>query len=97
MSTYHIGVQRPATRRDIEQRIELAVEAIEEHNPDALLAFAEHLIEEGLLGCGIEEVDLSLSVEQLVKQYAATTDGRAEAKAWAQQLAEHQAQDGFAA
>ncbi|MCL7941183.1 hypothetical protein M8009_12895 [Halomonas sp. ATCH28] len=97
MNSYTIGMSRPATRRDITERAEAAIEAVEERNPEALLAFAEHAIDEGLLGYGIEELSLGLTVEQLVRQYASTTDGKAEVRAWARQLAEAQCEDGIAA
>jgi len=98
MSTdYTVGVLRRATHRDIEQRTELAIEAIEERNEDALLAFAEHLLEEGLLGCGLEELTLDMTVKQLVSEYAATTDGQAEVMAWARELSEEQCEHGIAA
>lgn len=94
---YTIGVSRRATRRDIEERTESAIEAIDDHNFEALLAFAEHLLEEGLLGCGLEELTLDMTVKQLVTEYAATADGKAEVKAWARGLAEEQCEHGIAA
>ena len=97
MSDYTIGVSRRATHRDIEERTEAAIEAIDDHNPEALLAFAEHLLEEGLLGMGIEEMTLDMTVKQLVTEYAATTDGQAEVRAWARELAEEQCEHGIAA
>ena len=97
MTTYHIGVLRPATHRDIEQRTELAIEAIEERNEDAMLAFAEHLIDQGLLAAGVEELTLTTTVQDMVAAYATTNDGRREVRAWARQLAEDQCEDGIAA
>lgn len=72
-------------------------DAVLDGDNDAQLAFAEHLIEEGLLGCGIEELTLGLTVGHLVEQYAATKDGTAELKAWARGLAEEQCEEGLAA
>ncbi len=97
MIDYAIGVSRRATHRDITERTEAAIEAIEEHSPEALTAFAEHLLEEGLLGMGIEELTLDMTVKQLVTEYAATTDGKAEVRAWARGLAEEQCEHGIAA
>ena len=97
MTTYHIGVLRPATHRDIQQRTELAIEAIEERNEDALLSFAEHLIDQGLLASGVEELTLATTVQDMVTAYAATKDGQREVRAWAKGLAEEQCEDGIAA
>lgn len=97
MNNYHIGVSRPATHRDIEQRTEAAIEAIDDRNPEALLSLAEHLIEQGLLASGIEELTLECSVKDMVIAYAETTDGKAEVRAWAKGLAEAQCEDGIAA
>lgn len=97
MIDHAIGVSRRATHRDITQRTEAAIEAVTDNNPEALLAFAEHLLEEGLLGYGLEELTLDMTVKQLVIEYAATTDGKAEVRAWARGLAEEQCEQGIAA
>lgn len=97
MNDYRVGVLRPATHRDIEQRTELAIEAIEERSEDAMLAFAEHLIDQGLLASGVEELTLETSIKDMVIAYASTNDGRREVRAWARQLAEGQCEGGIAA
>lgn len=97
MNDYRVGVLRRATHRDIQQRTELAIEAIEERNEDAMLAFAEHLIDQGLLAAGVEELTLATTVQQMVIAYASTKDGQREVGAWARQLAEDQCEGGIAA
>ncbi len=94
---YTVGVHRRATGRDIEKHTEASVEAVEGRNPEAQLAFAEHLIDQGLLGYGLEELTLELSLREMVARYAETKDGQAELRAWAQALAEEQLEAGIAA
>lgn len=97
MNSYRVGVLRRDTHRDIQQRTELAIEAIEERNEDALLSFAEHLIDQGLLASGVEELTLATTVQGMVTAYAETPDGKREVRAWARQLAEDQCEGGIAA
>lgn len=75
-------------RHALTSRAERAVDAVLDGNPDAVLSFAEHLIEEGLLGCGVEEFSLALTVAQMTERYTRTTDGTAELKAWAMAVAD---------
>ncbi|WP_299231655.1 hypothetical protein [uncultured Halomonas sp.] len=97
MNSYTIGVQRRATQRDIEKLTELAVEAIEERNEDALLSFAEHLIDQGLLASGVDELSLETSVKEMVIAYTETRDGNFEVNRWAAELAREQCENGLAA
>ncbi|MDR5867967.1 hypothetical protein [Halomonas koreensis] len=79
-------------RRALSPAAQRHYDAVMDGDNDAQLAFAEHLIEEGLLGCGIEELRLGLTVGHLVERYAATKDGTAELKAWSIAVAdEHDA------
>jgi len=89
---------RPATPSDIERRTERAIEAVEDGNENALLAFAEHLAEEGELG-NVADLGLDMTVRQLVERQITTRDGRAALKAWARGLAEEQIElaDGYVA
>lgn len=75
---------------DVGQRAAEIVEAVEECNPDAMLSFAEHIRDEGLLGCWYEDLTLGTTVAHLIERYVETDDGRAELKAWAKQVAEDQ-------
>ena len=89
-----VGLRRPTNELDIRRRTEHIIEGVTDHNDQALHSFAEHLIEEGLLGCGLEELTLGKTVRQLVIEYLATRDGKAEMKAWARGLAEEQLEEG---
>ncbi|QJQ93946.1 MULTISPECIES: hypothetical protein [Halomonadaceae] len=75
---------------DVSQRAAEIVQAVEECNPDALLSFAEHVRDEGLLGCWYDKLTLGTTIAHLIEHYITTDDGRAELKAWAKQVAEDQ-------
>lgn len=75
---------------DVDRRAAEIVEAVHDSNPEALLSFATHVRDEGLLGCWYDELTLGTTVAHLVERYIATDDGRAELKAWARQVAEDQ-------
>lgn len=78
---------------DVAKRATEIVEAIDDGNPDALLSFAEHVRDEGLLGSWYDTLTLGTTVTQMVEHYITTDDGRAELKAWARQVAEDQLEE----
>lgn len=70
-------------RYPLSPREQRAYDAVEAGDPEAVTDFAEHLVEEGLLGAGIADIDINLTVGHMVERYIQTTDGVAELKAWA--------------
>lgn len=75
---------------DTSQRAAEIVQAVEDCSPDAMLSFAEHVRDEGLLGSWYDDITLGTTVAQMIERYVQTDDGRAELKAWARQVAEDQ-------
>ena len=70
-------------KRVLSHREQRAYDAVEEGSLDAVTDFAQHLVEEGLLGAGCDEISINLTVGQMVERYIQTRDGTAELKAWA--------------
>ncbi|WP_043530421.1 hypothetical protein [Litchfieldella xinjiangensis] len=75
---------------DTTQRTKEIIEAVDDGNADAKLSFAEHVRDEGLLGTWYDNLALTTTIAQLIEHYLTTDDGRAELRAWAQQVAEDQ-------
>ncbi len=75
---------------DVAARAAEIVQAVDDCNSDAMLSFAEHIRDEGLLGCWYDDLALGTTVAQMIERYIQTDDGRAELKAWARQVAEDQ-------
>lgn len=78
---------------DVSARAAEIVEAVDDGNPDALLSFATHVRDEGLLGCWYDDLTLGTTVAQMIERYIQTDDGRAELRAWAKQVAEDQLEE----
>lgn len=78
-------------RHALSPRAQRPYDAVQDGNPDAIAGFAEHLVEEGLLGAGAGEMTLDLSVAQMVERYIQSRAGIAELKAWAMAVADESA------
>lgn len=78
---------------DVSERAAEIVQAVDDGNADAMLSFAEHVRDEGLLGGWYESLTLGATVAQMIEHFVTTDDGRAELKAWAKQVAEDQLEE----
>lgn len=85
-------ITTPARGRpfDVDRRAAELIEAVDECIPEAMIGFAIHVRDEGLLGCWYDNLTLGTTVAHLIEAYVQTDDGRAELKAWAKQVAEDQ-------
>ncbi|WP_064702751.1 hypothetical protein [Halomonas caseinilytica] len=70
-------------RYPLSPREQQAYDAVTDGDPEAVTDFATHLVEEGLLGASIADIDINLTVGHMVERYIQTKDGVAELKAWA--------------